>query len=351
VSEPVCVDSSVLVKLLTGEPGSEAAVAVVTDATDLVVPAFAWAEVGSALRKKVRMGEIDARQAQRAWDDLLSLDLRYLQRPALMTRTWQLAESFALPTMYDAAFVAAAEQAPGGPCPFWTADASLVRAVGGRHPLIRGLGQPEPDLGPTRLVAFDLDGTLLRGETACEAIARAIGRLDEMRAFEALTDRGDIAAARREMARWYGEAGQAAIGVAIDGLALAPGAEVAFAWLRRCGVRTAIVSITWDFAVAAVARRLGADDWVGTTLSPTGEVGDFWAEDKARWLAALAEGYGLGPDRVAAVGDSAGDLPMLRWAGRAVFVGGRLPPEVQGGAIHLPGADLMAAVAAICLTA
>ena len=29
-----------------------------------------------------------------------------------------------------------------------------------------------------RLAAFDLDGTLLRGQTACEAIAKGIGRID-----------------------------------------------------------------------------------------------------------------------------------------------------------------------------
>jgi HAD superfamily phosphoserine phosphatase-like hydrolase len=344
---PLCLDSSILIKLLTGEPGSEAAAAVVTPDSELVAPAFAWAEVGSALRKKVRTGELDPVRAGRAWDDFLKLDLRFLQRPDLMRRSWDLAGRFSLPTLYDAAFLAAAEQAPGGPCLMWTADPSFLRAVAGRHPLVAKLGQPAEQVGSAvRLVAFDLDGTLVRGDTVCEILARPLGRLERMRTFEALTDRPAIAAARREMAAWYRQADPAVLQAALDGLALAPGAEAAFAWLRRQGVRTAIVSITWEFAVEAVARRLGADEWVGTRLQPGGEVMDFWPEDKRDWLAGLLEGYGLGPGQTAAVGDSAGDVPMLRWAGRRVCVGRNLPPELDD-VVHLPDADLMEVVAAI----
>src|SRR5439155_11186654 len=50
-----------------------------------------------------------------------------------------------------------------------------------------------------RLVAFDLDGTLVRGETCVQAIGRAIGRDYECTAFEqvAMRDRGDVTAAPR----------------------------------------------------------------------------------------------------------------------------------------------------------
>ena len=39
-----------------------------------------------------------------------------------------------------------------------------------------------------RLVAFDLDGTLTRGDTVCEAIARGMGHVDRMRELEAIAD-------------------------------------------------------------------------------------------------------------------------------------------------------------------
>ena len=51
-----------------------------------------------------------------------------------------------------------------------------------------------------RLAAFDLDGTLLRGQTACEAIAKGIGRIERMRELERL-ESTDI----EEMAEWYSD--------------------------------------------------------------------------------------------------------------------------------------------------
>jgi phosphoserine phosphatase len=54
------------------------------------------------------------------------------------------------------------------------------------------------------IVAFDLDGTILRGDTVCEMLAKPIGRLEEMQRFEAFTDETDIIGARERMAEWYG---------------------------------------------------------------------------------------------------------------------------------------------------
>jgi phosphoserine phosphatase len=54
---------------------------------------------------------------------------------------------------------------------------------------------------PFGLALFDLDGTLLRGPTVCEVLARALGRLNHMRQLEALIaglSDIDIAAAREE---------------------------------------------------------------------------------------------------------------------------------------------------------
>lgn len=53
------------------------------------------------------------------------------------------------------------------------------------------------------LVVFDLDGTVLRGPTVCELLARPLGRLREMESFETLTSEAEIARARAEMVHWY----------------------------------------------------------------------------------------------------------------------------------------------------
>ncbi len=176
-----------------------------------------------------------------------------------------------------------------------------------------------------RLVAFDLDGTLIRADTCCEAIARPLGRLARMREFERRTTRAEIAAARAEMATWYGDTPHADLCAPLAAVALAPGAREGFRLLRERGIATAIVSSTWAFAVARFARELGADHHVGTGLAADGRIAHFWPEDKARWLAALAGRLGLGLDEVAAVGDSAGDLPMLRIVGAPFFVGPTRP--------------------------
>ena len=38
----------------------------------------------------------------------------------------------------------------------------------------------------TRLVTFDLDGTLVRGNSVCEVLAHKLGHLDRMRMLESI---------------------------------------------------------------------------------------------------------------------------------------------------------------------
>jgi len=147
MTDGVCLDSSVLVKLLTPEPGSAAAAEVAAAASDLFVPEFAWAEVESALRKKVRTGALTLQQADQAWEALAALELTFVAQTEVRNRAWRLALEYALPTLHDAAFLAVAELAPGGPCPLWTADARLIGAVGTRHRLLRTLDGDEATPG------------------------------------------------------------------------------------------------------------------------------------------------------------------------------------------------------------
>jgi len=56
---------------------------------------------------------------------------------------------------------------------------------------------------PIRLGAFDLDGTITRGPTVCEAIADALGQGARMRELEQLRDLDAILSAREQMAQWY----------------------------------------------------------------------------------------------------------------------------------------------------
>lgn len=201
---------------------------------------------------------------------------------------------------------------------------------------------PQPN-NRIRLVAFDVDGTLLRGPSLCECIAAGIGRQDEMRAFERLTAADDIAAARAAMISWYRNHDKAALLKHVQTATLSPGAREGVAALKRAGVQVALVSITWQFAVAWVASELGADFAVGTRWRDDGTIEHFWPDDKAIWLADCAAMLNLQPGQVAAVGDSANDLPMLKRAGAGYFVG-REGDDLPANVKHWPGADIRAIV-------
>jgi phosphoserine phosphatase len=143
-----------------------------------------------------------------------------------------------------------------------------------------------------RLAAFDLDGTLLRGQTVCESIAQGIGHIQRMREFERLesTCIEDVTAAREEMAGWYSAYALGDLREHLNKIRVAPGVDGGFSLLRARGFKIAIVSLTWKFAVEWFADVLGADYSVGTGLSSDGLITHFWPQDKALWLTRLAHG-------------------------------------------------------------
>jgi phosphoserine phosphatase len=188
-----------------------------------------------------------------------------------------------------------------------------------------------------RLVAFDLDGTLIRGPTICESLAAALGKLSRMQEIERLKEPEQICAARQEMLGWYGQP-LSALCKYLSDVTVAPGALEAFELLAQCGVQTAIVSITWSFAVEWFARRFGVPAWIGTGAQ-SGEIQHVWPSDKPVWLSRHANSLGIGMSDVAAVGDSGGDVPMLAAVGHPFFVGAHLPAEIAH-AVHAPDADL-----------
>ncbi len=142
--ELLCLDTSVLVKFLTPEePVRESEMAaqlVLRGLTSgrLVAPAFAWAEVGSVLRKKVRQRLLDQEQAEPLWRRFCQLPIEFIEEPRLRRRSWEIANEFGLLGLYDAAFLACTEVATASAAvsaEFWTADEVLLRHLGNHAPL------------------------------------------------------------------------------------------------------------------------------------------------------------------------------------------------------------------------
>ncbi|MEK6620545.1 MAG: type II toxin-antitoxin system VapC family toxin [Chloroflexota bacterium] len=144
----LCLDASVVVKYLTAEAGHPEAAELIRSALEsdaiLVAPSWAWAEVGSTLRKKSRTKHLTRHEAQLSWSRFLRLPIEFIDDDVLRRRSWEIADEFGLPSMYDAAYLACTETAYAGPDPtreLWTADRELLRQLGSRRPAyIRELG-------------------------------------------------------------------------------------------------------------------------------------------------------------------------------------------------------------------
>lgn len=118
------VDASVLVEYLTAGEHAAAARDAIRREPWVWAPALVDAEVGSALRRQVRSGEISARKACDALDDLFEMRLQKVAHRHLVGRAWQLRDNV---SFYDGLYVALAE-AVGSP--LVTRDARLARTSG-----------------------------------------------------------------------------------------------------------------------------------------------------------------------------------------------------------------------------
>ena len=141
MTRALCLDTSVWIPYLVPEIYQPQARTLVADALSLsirlVAPAFAWAEVGSVLRKKTRIGVITTEEALGFFEDFCELPIDYIEEEAIRIRSWEIAEQYRLATLYDAAFLACAESASAE---FWTADAALVRQLTPQPAYLREIG-------------------------------------------------------------------------------------------------------------------------------------------------------------------------------------------------------------------
>jgi phosphoserine phosphatase len=189
-----------------------------------------------------------------------------------------------------------------------------------------------------RLVAFDMDSTLIGAEVIDELALRA-GVFEQVAAITEAAMRGEIdfqASFRKRVALLKGLNANVLQQV-IDAVPLMDGAERLIGTLRKFGYKTAILSGGFTFMGRDLQRRLGIDSLHANELDiangvVTGEVrGEIVdGERKAHYLKEIARAEGLTMDQVIAVGDGANDLPMLRLAGLGIAF--RAKPVVRAGA-------------------
>jgi len=147
MSRYICLDTSVLVKTLLEEEDTEKALALMEKVAILgqliVLPAFAWAEVGSVLRKMRRRNELTVQEADDLWLEFKNFQgIEYLSDDVIMERVWKISRYFDMPTLYDASFLAVAEvvaERTGEMCEYWTWDEKLINQLNGRREYVRWL--------------------------------------------------------------------------------------------------------------------------------------------------------------------------------------------------------------------
>jgi predicted nucleic acid-binding protein len=117
------VDASVIVEFLTfGEHAEHAEERLLAEEHSIWAPHLVDAEVGHALRREVRLGELDAEVAGAALWQLDELPLRRVSHEVLIHYAWALRDNV---SFYDALYVALAEMLDE---PLVTFDARLARA-------------------------------------------------------------------------------------------------------------------------------------------------------------------------------------------------------------------------------
>ena len=196
---------------------------------------------------------------------------------------------------------------------------------------VRGFAPPL-NLGDYKLVAFDMDSTLISIECIDE-IAAVAGRRAEVAAITEAAMRGEITdyadSLRLRLALLRGLPVSALETVYAERLQLNPGVEAFVEACRAAGLKTLLVSGGFTFFSERVRQRLRLDFARANTLDvqdgkltgllvsrPWGTIVD--GAEKRRVLLEVAELMGVSPVQTIAVGDGANDLPMMNVAGLSI---------------------------------
>lgn len=191
---------------------------------------------------------------------------------------------------------------------------------------------PPLRLGDFKLIAFDMDSTLINIECIDE-IADAVGKKAEVAAITEATMRGEIKdfkeSLRRRVALLKGVPVSSLEQVYDQRLKLNPGADVLVSTAKAAGLKVLLVSGGFTFFANRVKERLSIDFARSNLLDEadghlTGQVvQQCWGDicdgaEKRRTLLEVASLMGISPAECIAVGDGANDLPMMSEAGLSV---------------------------------
>ncbi len=198
--------------------------------------------------------------------------------------------------------------------------------------LVVNVSTPDLKLSDFKLIAFDMDSTLINIECIDE-IADAAGLKAEVAAITEATMRGEITdfkeSLRRRVALLKGVSVASMNEVYQHRLKLNPGAAELVNACKQAGMKVLLVSGGFTFFADRVQAELGIDYiranvlevenglLTGKTVDqPWGDICD--GAEKKKMLIETCAQLGVNPLQAIAVGDGANDLPMMGVAGLSV---------------------------------
>jgi phosphoserine phosphatase len=203
-----------------------------------------------------------------------------------------------------------------------------AEAIGAQFGVDAGLVPDSQNLSDYRLIAFDMDSTLITIECVDE-IADFVGRKHEVAAITEAAMRGEIKdykeSLRRRVALLAGLEESALLRVYEERLRITPGAETLITAAKGHGLRVLLVSGGFTFFTERLAPRLGLDFTHANVLEVqdgrltgrlVGEIVD--AAGKRETVLQTCARLGCEPSQAIVVGDGANDLDMMRVAGVSV---------------------------------
>jgi len=204
-----------------------------------------------------------------------------------------------------------------------------------------------------KLVAFDLDGTLVNGRSIL-FLAEELGFHSE--AEHLLTASLPGRERARRLASYLKGVPLSEFMRVVGSLPLMPGALETVGALRKAGHRTAIITDSYDLVAEPLRRRLGMDRAVGLRLKVenerlTGEVevlGGCPSDElcrspsicKWRVLESMAGEMGLSLSDTVAVGDNLIDLCMIKAAGLGIAFEPKAKEVEEAADAVVRGSDL-----------
>jgi phosphoserine phosphatase len=198
--------------------------------------------------------------------------------------------------------------------------------------LVVNIALPALKLGDFKLIAFDMDSTLINIECVDE-IADAAGRKAEVSAITEAAMRGEITdykdSLRRRVALLEGVSVASMDEVYRERLKLNLGAAELVHACKAAGLKTLLVSGGFTFFTDRIRDELGIDYTRSNVLEtrggkltgkmvdqPWGDICD--GEEKRKMLLETCALLGITPSQAIAMGDGANDLPMMGIAGLSV---------------------------------